>query len=671
MSLLSMFGIQTLEPGITDSFWYGPVVGPTASGVSVNESTAFNYSVCWAATRLLAGTMGWLPFNLYRKRRGGGADIASDHPLHRIIHNVPNYDMSSTMWRSSSVNQQVNWGNCFSEIVRNAGGGVESLIPIHASRIPDNQITRDKSGKLIYLVNEKGGTKTTIPAERMFHVPSIISDDGIIGKGVIRHARESIGKAMATQRFGAATMKNSGMSPFALKNGKFRSKEDREDYRRQFDEIHGGPDKAGKPLLLPAGAEIQQLSFSLEDTQFIETEQFNVEDVARWYGVPLHLLGHLLRMTFNNVEELGIDFVRYHLCLWMKLWEQEVWRKLLNREEQDLYYAKFNVDALERGSKATRTEANVKEFFNGLLTLDQWAEREDMNPIGGEVGAMHFVQQAMVPLEVAARVGKPDDPTESDNVTVTEGSDEPTVVTTSDEAATQGDIQTTALNGAQITAMQTIAQAQADKLMPPEATRAMLYAAFPLVDPGLIDKIVDDIDGWEKPEAAEPVEQPAFPFNEPAEEPEAEEPADNQMSVVLDRLTAIAGQLDRQRAVQSRMSLSQLRETWQRLLSVEVNQAKRAADNPRQFIERLDTFYAKHSVTLTTNIGPLVATYYEAAGIDGDPETVVTELAAKHIEQSRQSLLTAAECKSDELSASVASSVAGWHESRQFELAGA
>src|SRR4051812_25655519 len=114
MSLLSLFGLgakQSLAPAPWDDYWYNSVGTQTAAGVRVDEQVAMNYSVCWAATRLLAGTTGWLPFNLYKRLPSGGANIATEHPVHRLIHDQPNTEMGAMMFRSRGVNHQVNWGN--------------------------------------------------------------------------------------------------------------------------------------------------------------------------------------------------------------------------------------------------------------------------------------------------------------------------------------------------------------------------------------------------------------------------------------------------------------------------------------------------------------------------------------------------------------------------------
>ncbi len=532
MKLLDSFKASSLgqmflgTPGPMDDFWYSEISRPTASGVRVDGNNFLNYSVCWAATRLLAGTSGWLPFNLYRSLPGGGAEIAATHPVHRLIHDEPNACMGSMMFRSRGVNHQVNQGNCYAEIIRTAGGVPVSLEPISPSRIPSKNIVKE-NGRLVYYVDPppgEHGTPQRIEAENMFHVPSIVSEDGICGKGVVAAAREAIGKAIGTQGYGASSLANGGVPPFAVKGGKFRNEEARREWRRQYMQEHAGATKAGRPLLLPQEAEVQVLGFSLQDTQFIESQQFDIEEIARWYGVPPHLVGHLLRATFNNIEELGISFVKYSLMPWLKLWESEVYRKLLTRAEKQSYYAKFVVDALERGSLHSRTEALSTQFFHGALDLDTWASIEDRNPIGGELGRMRFVQSSMIPLDAAARMAKESEPAEepampdvSETAPVAE-SEMP--VESNEEAAAARDVQATALNGAQIAEMRNIALAMANAELPKEATRALLTAGYPLVDPLLIKTIVDDIEADHQRKREEDAQREAEP--EP-EMPESEE----------------------------------------------------------------------------------------------------------------------------------------------------
>lgn len=387
-------------PSPLDDFWYHPVGRQTGAGVDVDENSALTYSACWAATRLLAGTGGWLPLNLYRRLPGGGKEIASDHPLHTILHDAPNREMTSMMFRCRGINQQVNQGNTYAEIVRNPLGKVAALWPIHSSRVTP---CRDAAGNLIYEVKVGTNAKPIhLDAADVLHVPAMVSKDGISGIGVVDNARESIGLGMAQVRHGATFFGNGARPGIVVTHPNKLSPEARSNFRREWAEIHEGPQNAHKMALLQEGADIKPFGFNMEQAQFIEGNQWSIEDVARWYGVPPHMIQHLLRATFNNIEQMGIDFVTYSLMPWLCLWEQECNRKLLTAEERKVYFVKFNVDALMRGDMASRTAASVQQVFNGLLTLNQWAEREDMNPIG-PLGDLHFVQSAMVPLEIAAK----------------------------------------------------------------------------------------------------------------------------------------------------------------------------------------------------------------------------------------------------------------------------
>lgn len=391
----------TVPPnGPADDFWYGDVVQRTRAGVDVDEKTAMNYSVCWAATRLLAGTSAALPLNLMKSRPGGGSDLRDDKRLHTLLHDAPNPEMSSMMWRSTEFAQQINWGNCYNEIERDGAGEILNLWPIHASRVTLRQ--RSDTAELVYVVkNDKGG-ETQLKYADVFHVPSVISDDGRVGKGVIRNARESIGHAIATERYGGSWFGNGGRLSGVLEHPNKMDREARANLRREWNEIYHDPNAPQKTAVLWEGMKYTAIGSTPEDSQFLESRQFAVEDIARWYGVPPHLIGHLLRSTFNNIEHQGIEFVKYSLLQWLKLWEQEIWRKLLtDKERKQGYYAKFVVDGLERGDLTSRTAALAQQFFNGAITLNQWAELEDREPIG-PLGEMHFIQSSMVPLEIAA-----------------------------------------------------------------------------------------------------------------------------------------------------------------------------------------------------------------------------------------------------------------------------
>jgi len=375
----------------------------TLAGVPVDENTAMNYAACWAATRWITASIAHLPFNLYKDKPGGGKEIAWKHPVHRLIYAEPNRGQSSMMFRASMMQQQINAGNCYAEIERTNGGTVVALHAIHFSRVTP----REGDNGYVYEVWNRSGRPSFVDEADMFHVPSLISDDGVIGKGVVRAARESIGFGLGTERHGAAYFGNGARPSVLLEHPGKLSDPARNNLRNEWVETHGGPDKSGKPAVLQEGMKASILSISPEDSQFLQTRQHNVEEIARWYGVPPHKIQHLLRATFSNIEHSAIEAVTDSLIPYAKLWEQEVWRKLLTPKEQEVYYAKHLFDALLRGDFKTRTEGLALQFQNGALDLDTWAEIEDRNPIGGEEGKARFVPLNMTTLERAVK-GEPE-----------------------------------------------------------------------------------------------------------------------------------------------------------------------------------------------------------------------------------------------------------------------
>lgn len=673
--LMSFLGKSTvsLAPAGDDRY-YETIAPRTSAGVRVDENTAFNYSVCWAATRLLAGTAGWLPLNLHKKLPGGGADIAKKHRVHRLIHDQPNNDMGSMMFRARGVNHQVNWGNSFSEIVFNAGGVPDSLEPIHPRRIPSQNIRRE-DGKIVYYVNQPDdyGKPRKVPQERMLHVPSIISEDGIVGKGVITAARESIGKAIGTQKRGASAINHGGAPPLALKGAKFKDDAARQEYRREINEVHGGPDNAGKWLILPKDTEVQMLGFSLLDSQFIESEQFDIEEMARWYGVPPHLIGHLLRATFNNIEELGISFVKYSLIMWLRLWEQEIWRKLLTKDEQEVYYARFNVDALERGNLTSRTEAGVKNFFNGHWTLNDWADKDDMNPVTETVmidgketnlGDVRFVQQAMIPLAMAAK--GPPEPTQPQTPPA---QDQPPP---EDPLAKQLAVlvsSVTALSSSTEKITTAVVELQADRgrifesLAAMQLAREQDRAAFMQASADNKAGLQTLNEATESGHAKISIEVRAVAESHVQVSTDVAslrtETADSLASLVAkhDELAASNTAMYRQ------LATTILNDAMARQLSVEIHQIKQVAQSPAVFHERFPAFYDKHRKTLARSIVQPVATYLAAIGDMRPASEVASGIVNSHIAESVRQIESLV-CTESELPGKVDECVSKWHEER-------
>lgn len=518
----------------------------TTAKVDVSEDSALNYAAVWCATRLLCGTGAQLPLPVFESEDGERRKKIRSHPVFRLLNKKPNPEMDAFNFRSVLWQWQVNWGNAYAEIVRegdNPGAPVVELWPLHPARV---KIMRDDEGQLYYEVKEFTGQPTILEPWQMLHIPSIITYDGIVGRGVIQHARETIGAGIAAEKKAAHRFGEGNIPAVVVEYpGKWAS-DVRESFRKEWKELYGGAD--GETVaLLQGGATAKPLQgFSERDSQFLESRQFDVEEIARWYGIPPHLLQHLLRATFNNIEELGIDFVRYGLNSWLEIWEQAIGNKLFTTREQESLFVEHNVDALLRGNAAARANLYQSMTSAAIMTRNECRRLENLDPVEG--GDVYLVQGAMVPLDES---GKP----ESDFVNGGDGeTGEATVDTT--------DVQATALNGAQISALLEIANGLAQEQLPREGTRAMLEAAFPLMDRKLIQTIVNDLDKFTP---------------KPPPEPPAGIPDNPPVAAAIQKIMA---------------------RDLTRILTKESNKMESCAKNPNNFCDQVDEFYTAHRTML-------------------------------------------------------------------------
>lgn len=365
--------------------------GKTLAGVHVNEDTALRLSTAFACTRVLSATGSSLPLKLYRKRPDGGSDVIPDHPISRILSGTfDEYDeQSSILFRSSRFKQQINGGNAYAQILfKPEDMSVSGLMPIAHNRV---QPQVDAGGRLLYQVQTSGGVQY-LRAWEMLHIPSINPrSDGLSGMGVIEAARDALGIGLAQEMHEAAQWGNGARPQLVIKTKRKWDPGARKRFRQDWEEIHRGPDRAGKIGLLEDGAELEALGMNNEDAQFLLLKQHRVEDVCRWYGVQPHLVAHLLRSTNNNIEQQSVEFVQYSLLPWLVMWEAFINIRLLTREERDSgLYVKHSVDGLLRGDILTRTQALQIQAMYGVLSGDEWRAIEERNPLPDGLGKQYW-----------------------------------------------------------------------------------------------------------------------------------------------------------------------------------------------------------------------------------------------------------------------------------------
>lgn len=394
-------GIKNLS--LTDEKAWNPSLwnlrgAQSLSGETVTESTALTYSAVWNAVTLISGTIGSLPLHLMQ-RNGNTKRIADDRKIYSVMHDAANEYMTAMALQETLMAHVLTWGNGYAEIVRNGYGEVTALWPITPNRVKVEML----NGALVYKVRVDS-QDIILPRSKVLHIPGL-GFDGFVGYSVVGMARKSIGLGMAMETFGSTYFGN-GTHPSAVITHPNQLK-DPAAMRTALAEVYSGLGNAHRLMLLEDGMDIKSIGIPPEDSQFLESRQFQIPEIARWFNLPPHKLKDLSRSSFNNIESEQISFVTDSILPWLVRLEQNYNMQLLtdfdrNRTGRGQYYFKHIVEGLLRGDAKSRAEFYAKMFGIGAMSINEIREKEDMDPIKG--GDIHLVPLNYQSLEFA---GKP------------------------------------------------------------------------------------------------------------------------------------------------------------------------------------------------------------------------------------------------------------------------
>lgn len=375
MLLSSIFRKSAGPPDPTDDFWFSPLGWPSKAGPVVSAETAMRLSTVFACVRILAETAASLPLILY-ERLERGKQRAPDHPLYDVLHDQPNPWQTSFEWVEMMQAHVALRGNAYSEIVPGPRrGAVEQLVPFHPDRV---QPMRLDNGGVRYQVD---GGQRTLEAFQMFHLRGL-STDGLEGLSPIdQAAREPVGIALAAEDYVSRFYANDAQPRGIIEwEGSFKN-DDADKWKQSWQKAQTGA-RRHSVAVLEKGMKYHEVGMTNRAAQFIEARKFQKEDIAQIFRVPLHLLQALDRATFNNVEQLDLDFVTHTMRPWFRRWEQAIGMRLIV-EDNDRFFAEFLVDALLRGDTAARYEAYSKAITDGWMTRNEAREKENLNPLDG------------------------------------------------------------------------------------------------------------------------------------------------------------------------------------------------------------------------------------------------------------------------------------------------
>lgn len=374
-------------------------MGGTTAGKAVTERSAMQMTAVYSCVRILAEAIAGLPVHLYRYRDDGGKEKAIDHPLYRLLHDEPNPEMSSFVFRETLMTHLLLWGNAYAQIIRNGRGEVIALYPLMPNKMT---VDRDDKGQLFYRyqmsTDEAGGKNETVilsPSD-VLHVPGL-GFDGLVGYSPIAMAKNAIGLAIATEEYGSKFFANGAAPSGVLEHpGTIKDPQRvRESWMSQF----GGSQNSGKIAVLEEGLKYTPISISPEQAQFLETRKFQINEIARIFRVPPHMLADLEKSSFSNIEQQSLEFVKYTLDPWVIRWEQSIQRTLLSPSEKKEYFVKFNVEGLLRGDYQSRMNGYATARQNGWMSANDIRELENLDRIPAEDGGdLYLINGNMLPL---------------------------------------------------------------------------------------------------------------------------------------------------------------------------------------------------------------------------------------------------------------------------------
>ena len=366
---------------------YAFYFGSTTSGKAVTERSAMQMTAVYSCVRILAEAVAGLPLHLYRYKEDGGKEKAIDHPLYLLLHDEPNPEMSSFVFRETLMTHLLLWGNAYAQIIRNGKGEVIALYPLMPNKM---SVDRDANGQLYYQYTRsteeaptmKGVTVNLRPSD-MLHIPGL-GFDGLVGYSPIAMAKNAIGMAIACEEYGAKFFANGAQPSGVLEHP--GTLKDPSRVRESWQSTFGGSHNANKVAVLEEGMKYTPISISPEQAQFLETRKFQINEIARIFRVPPHMVGDLEKSSFSNIEQQSLEFVKYTLDPWVSRWEQSMARSLLTPEEKKQYFVKFNVDGLLRGDYQSRMSGYAVGRQNGWMSANDIRELENLDRIPEELG---------------------------------------------------------------------------------------------------------------------------------------------------------------------------------------------------------------------------------------------------------------------------------------------
>lgn len=366
------------EPS-TGSFFFGS----SMAGKSVNERTAMQTTAIYACVRIISETIASLPLHTYKSTENG-KEKAVTHSLYHLLHDEPNNEMTSFIFRESIVSHLLLWGNAYAQIIRDGKGKVIELYPLMPDRM---SVERADNGKIYYIYNSDN-KETLLRADDVLHIPGL-GFDGLVGYSPIAMAKNAVGLGIAVEEFGSKFFAN-GANPSGVLEHPGVLK-DPSKVRESWNELFKGSVNSHKVAVLEEGLSYKRIGIPPNEAQFLETRKFQLSEICRIYRVPPHMIADLDKSSFSNIENQSLNFVIHTIRPWLVRIEQSINKALFSEKEKTEYFVSFVVDGLLRGDYQSRMSGYSVGIQNGFLSPNDVRNLENMNLIPEEEGGNNYM----------------------------------------------------------------------------------------------------------------------------------------------------------------------------------------------------------------------------------------------------------------------------------------
>lgn len=594
----------------------------TDSGVRVSPRTVIGYPPFWRGVSLICGAVRKAPLQVYSRTGKNNKELAKQHPAYRLLYRKPNPFILAGVFKSTLQFHALLHGNGYAAIFRdNAARPRELLL------LDPNTTSIAQRGTELYYIAEAGNQKRTIAAENVFHLKGL-SFDGLVGIDTVSVMANALGLGIAARKFGARFFDKGANASGVLMIPRGLPEKAAEKLKKDWESYQTGLDNSFRTAVLEEGTKWQQTTVSPEQAQFLQTRQFEVREVANILGLPPHKLGDKEGMAYNSLEQENKAYIGDSLDPWLCTYEDEAEEKLLTEQEKDSdsHFVEFDRTALEQSDSSTQTRNRIAKVNGGLISTDEARGEMNLGPLPNGQGERYRVPSGYTFADAPEPPTDPTEPVDGQLV---------------DPAA---DVQSQALNGAQVASLMEIVQAVTAGELPADTARAMIKAAFPALTDAQIAAMIDPLSNFE------PKEPPAG-GTPPSRTPESVPPPKVDPPPA-DRLQAVG-------AAHRELLVDRLT----RLQTIEVEQVRKAAARGGNFVEWLDKFCGQQKERIREGVQPVLAAILAAEGRDG-AEVAADQVATSWVKESDVRLLRACDVLAADLVKSVDTCLGGFNAGR-------